>query len=119
MKFVLKTNWGLKFKTFVGLGCNMCFIMCFIFKVYTYLSGTSVSLIRHSYFFGFFLTGPILITIYNILKYLSYIKITYNNNMEINSVKSSSAMGVICHPAITSSCPTVCIHIFPVYLEDK
>ena len=54
--------------------------MCFIFKVHTYLSGTSVSLILHSYFFGVFLTGRILITIYDILKYLSCIKITYNNN---------------------------------------
>ena len=54
-------------KTFVGLGCTVCFILKFI--LITYLS-----------FFFFFLTGRILITIYNILKYLSCIKIAYNNN---------------------------------------
>ena len=32
-----------------------------------------------------FLTGLILITIYNILKYLSCIKITYNNNTTTNN----------------------------------
>ena len=37
-------------------------------------------IILHSYFFFFFfLTGRILITIYNILKYLSCIKIAHNN----------------------------------------
>ena len=37
-------------------------------------------IILHSYFFFFFLTGRILITIYNILKYLSCIKIAHNNS---------------------------------------
>ena len=64
-------------KTFVGFGCTVCF---FLFKVHTYLSGTSVCLILYSYFVWIFLTGRILITIYDILKYLSCIKIAYNNN---------------------------------------
>ena len=54
-------------------------VLCFIFKVHTYLSGTSVNLILHSYKY-IFLTGRILMTTYNILKYLSCIKIAHNNN---------------------------------------
>ena len=47
----------------------MCFVLKFM--LITYLS-------------LFFLTGRILITIYNILKYLSCINIAYDNNNEIH-----------------------------------
>ena len=52
--------------------------MCFILKsiLITYLS--------------FFLTGPILITIYNIFKYLSCIKSAYNSNNNNNNNNNSN-----------------------------
>ena len=60
---------------FIGLGCTVCFN----FKVHTHLSENLVSFFIHT-FFSDFLTGGILITIYNILKYLTCIKIICNNN---------------------------------------
>ena len=71
--------------------------MCFIFKVHTHLSGTSVSLFIHTFLFSYFyfhffldfLTRRILITIYNILTYLSGIKIAYDNNKD-NNINNNS-----------------------------
>ena len=63
--------------------------MRFILKVYTDLSRTSISFFIHTV-----LTRRILITIYNILKYLSCIKIAYvnNNNNNNNNNKNNNKL---------------------------
>ena len=73
----------------------------------------TVSFFIHTFFYFFifldFLTGSILITIYNILKYLYCIKIAYNNN---NSNNKTTKFFVI-----SSSTFTKHFHIFLIILK--
>ena len=71
-------------------------------------------------YLSFFLTGHILIAIYNILKYLSCIKIAYNNNNNNNNDNNNSnriqyfqleSFCLVDTPLFLCSCTFVCLDI--------
>ena len=77
--------------------------MSFILKVPTHLSGTLVLFFILTFkIFSDFVTGRLLITIYNTLKYLSSIKIVYNNNLRCSWITSAKIV-TICYLFILTS----------------
>ena len=79
-------------------------VSCLLFlKVPTHLSGTLVSFFILTFkIFSGFVTGRLLITIYNTLKYLSCIKIVYNNNLRCSWITSAKIV-TICYLFILTS----------------